>query len=47
MEYKKAYLYLFNQLTDLMQHHPWLREEVVTIQQKAEEIILAAEDGAE
>lgn len=45
MEYKDAYLYLFNQLTDLMQRYAVLQEDIIRIQQHAEEIILSAEEG--
>ncbi|MGN1008932.1 MAG: hypothetical protein ACI4PV_08290 [Butyricicoccus sp.] len=43
MEYQKAYLFLFNQLTDLLAQHPELESEIVDMQQQAEEIIIGEE----
>ena len=43
MEYKKAYLFLFNQLTELMEQHAALRDEIIRIQQQAEDIIIEEE----
>ena len=44
MEYQKAYLYLFNRLSDLMERHEALRAEIIAIQQQAEEIIISEEE---
>lgn len=40
MDYKKAYLFLFNQLSDLMQARPDLQDVIVRMQQQAEEIVI-------
>lgn len=40
MEYEKAYYYLFNQLTDMMQAYPALEDLIIRIQQQAEDIII-------
>lgn len=41
VEYQKAYLFLFNQLTDLMARHAELEPEIIEMQQQAEEIIIS------
>lgn len=43
MDYQKAYLFLFNRLTDLLACHPELADEIVNMQQQAEEIVIAEE----
>lgn len=43
MEYEKAYYFLFNQLTDLMQAFPALEDVIIRIQQQAEDIIIDGE----
>ena len=41
VEYQKAYLFLFNRLTDLMARHAELEPEIIEMQQQAEEIIIS------
>ena len=44
MEYKEAYIFLFNQLSDLMESRPELADTIIQIQQQAEEIVIASEE---
>ena len=44
MQYKDAYFFLFNQLSDLMENRPELTDDIIRIQQQAEEIILEGEE---
>lgn len=47
MEYQKAYLFLFNRLTDMMESHPELRGEIILLQQQAEDIIIDGDETEE
>ena len=44
MQYKDAYIFLFNQLSDLMENRPELTDDIIRIQQQAEEIVLESEE---
>ena len=44
MQYKDAYIFLFNQLSDLMENRPALTDDIIRIQQQAEEIVLESEE---
>lgn len=44
MDYKRAYIFLFNQLSDLMETHPELADAIIRIQQQAEDIIIEGEE---
>lgn len=41
MNYKKGYLYLFNELTRLLENNACLQDEIIRIQQNAEELVIA------
>lgn len=43
MNYQKSYYYLFGQILQLMDKYPELREELIYIQQRAEDIIIEDE----
>ena len=41
MNYKKGYLYLFNELTRLLEKNECLRDDIIRIQREAEERVIA------